>query len=187
MVDPTRRVLVVCTANVSRSPMGEALLRARVASAGLPVEVHSAGVEADRHRLPVDPLAVQAISSYGLDITGHSPRGVTRSLVDDADLVLTMTRDDLRRVVVVVPRAFWYTFTWKELLRRSSGVTSGASWSEWLATAGHQRSARDLMGSEPNDDVVDPYSGTAEDRVRCAAELAQLADALVGVWRRLAW
>lgn len=178
---------MVCTANVCRSPMGEALLRDRVTRAGLPVQIHSAGVEADRHQLPVDPLAIHAVSSHGLDISDHRPRGVTRAMVTEADLVLTMTRNDLRRVAIVVPRAFPSTFTWKELVRRSSSVAVGASWTEWLAAVGKGRSARDLLGDDPADDVVDPYGGTAEDRMQCAAELARLADDLVAVWKRLTW
>ena len=186
-MDGRRQVLVVCAANVCRSPMGEALLRDRVTRAALPIDVSSAGVDADRHQLPVDPLAVRALAEHRLDVSGHQPRAVSRPLVDGADLVITMTRDDLRRVAVMVPRAFSHTFTWKELVRRSVGLMPGLSWVEWLLAVGERRSARDLMGDDPDDDVADPYGGSFDDRVRCADELARLADRLVGVWGSLAW
>ena len=186
-MDGRRQVLVVCAANVCRSPMGEALLRDRVTRADLPIDVSSAGVDADRHQLPVDPMAVRALSSHRLDVSGHEPRAVTRSLIDRSDLVITMTRDDLRRVAVAVPRAFSHTFTWKELVRRSLGVASGLTWVDWLLAVGEGRSARDLMGDDSDDDVADPYGGTFDDRVRCADELARLADRMTGVWASLAW
>lgn len=174
----TRHLLVVCTANVCRSPMGASLLRRSLAGAGLDIAVSSAGVRAGQHALPVDALAVEAMAQRGLDISGHQPTQVTQALVAGADMVLTMTRQDLREVVVASPEAFRRTFTWKQVIRRSAEASCEPGWESWLAALNQGRSARDLLAHEPADDIPDPYGRPLADHLACADELATLADQL---------
>jgi protein-tyrosine-phosphatase/DNA-binding transcriptional ArsR family regulator len=62
------RVLFLCTGNSARSPMAEALARARSGGA---VEAYSAG----SHPRPVHPNAVRVMSEeHGLDLAGHASR-----------------------------------------------------------------------------------------------------------------
>ena len=74
---PKLRVLLVCRANVCRSPMGEALLRRRLGSMGLhrQVAVASAGTTAVRGQ-PPDPRAKAALAAAGCP----PPRGASRPL-----------------------------------------------------------------------------------------------------------
>src|SRR5688500_14498534 len=72
-------VLVVCTANICRSPMVEGLLRHRLADAVAEATIAAAGVRATEPE--VDPRAVSAISSFGPDLTGHCPRQLTREII----------------------------------------------------------------------------------------------------------
>ncbi|WP_460901052.1 low molecular weight protein-tyrosine-phosphatase [Paraburkholderia jirisanensis] len=80
-----KRVLVVCTGNICRSPMAQALLAHRVDS----VSVESAGIHALIGRT-ADPLAVTLMRERGLDIKAHRGRQLSSGLCAESDLVLVM-------------------------------------------------------------------------------------------------
>lgn len=81
------RIIVVCTGNICRSPMAEALLRARL---GARVEqVASAGTGA-LVGYPADPMAIDVAGEYGLDLTAHRAQQATLPLLSSMDLVLTL-------------------------------------------------------------------------------------------------
>jgi len=65
----TPRVLFLCTGNSARSQMAEGFLRHY---AGDRYEIHSAGLEPR----PVNPLAIQAMSEIGIDISGQRSKAV---------------------------------------------------------------------------------------------------------------
>lgn len=83
-------VLVICTANVCRSPVGEAVLRDRLSRKGFDDwVVGSAGTWAlDESRAA--PYSVELMAEQGIDISIHRARLVSEALLADADLVLCM-------------------------------------------------------------------------------------------------
>jgi len=92
-------VLFVCVGNICRSPMAEALLRARLGTQG---RVESAGLNAlEGH--PADPMAQQLMSERGLDLSAHRARQLTPSLARGFDLVLVMEAGHQREVEEVAP------------------------------------------------------------------------------------
>lgn len=86
-------IVVVCTANICRSPMAEALLRHALQGQPDPLRqwrVVSAGVAA-QHGAPVSANSVAALKKVGLDLSGHRSQPLTAELANEADLILVMT------------------------------------------------------------------------------------------------
>ncbi len=78
--------------------MAEVMLRQAVEAAGLSgIEVSSAGIGA-WDGSPASEAAYLVLLERGFDLSGHRARLLTRALVDEADLVLTMARSHLGRV-----------------------------------------------------------------------------------------
>ena len=64
----TDGIVVLCTANVCRSPMAAALLARRLSELGVTARVRSAGML--RGGDPPLPEAVSVMAGYGIDIAG---------------------------------------------------------------------------------------------------------------------
>src|SRR3989440_719266 len=93
----TQHVLFVCTGNICRSPLAAALLERALKERGLDVNVTSAGTGA-WDGAPASEGAYLVGLERGLDLSGHRARLLTRELVEQADLILTMARHHRARV-----------------------------------------------------------------------------------------
>ncbi|MDP1580957.1 MAG: low molecular weight protein arginine phosphatase [Candidatus Didemnitutus sp.] len=86
-------IIIVCTANICRSPMAEGLLAHALTGQEEPlrsIRVLSAGVAArvgDR----VSENSVLAMKKVGIDIAAHRAQPLTQELLDDALAVFCMT------------------------------------------------------------------------------------------------
>lgn len=88
-----KNVLFVCTGNICRSPLAEVLLREHVSREGFDgrVQVSSAGTYALNGNKATGS-AVQAAAGWGLDLSAHRAREVSKRIMEESDLVLGMTR-----------------------------------------------------------------------------------------------
>jgi protein-tyrosine-phosphatase len=97
-------ILFVCTANICRSPVAEALLRSQLELAGYgDWVVSSAGTWADRGE-PASEHSVQLLSEMGLDISAHRSRPVDAAALAEADLVLTLEMGHAEALRAEFPR-----------------------------------------------------------------------------------
>jgi low molecular weight protein-tyrosine phosphatase len=92
-----KRILMVCTGNICRSPMAEVVLARRLRDKGLSTAVESAGLGA-LVGWPADPIACELMKARGLDLSSHRARQLTREMLRRADLVLTMEAGQQRAV-----------------------------------------------------------------------------------------
>lgn len=98
MTEPTKHILLVCTGNICRSPLAAALLERALAERGSEgLAVSSAGTGA-WDGAPASEGAYLVALERGLDLSSHRARLLTRELVEQADLVLTMARHHRARV-----------------------------------------------------------------------------------------
>ncbi len=85
-----KKILVLCTGNVCRSPTAEYLLRKSLDAKSYSVE--SAGIGAVVNSAP-ESLAEKVALAHHLDISSHRSRQVTMDMLRWADLVLVMERN----------------------------------------------------------------------------------------------
>lgn len=175
-------VLVLCTANVCRSPAAAALLSQRLAGAEPAVPVRSAGLLPGGS--PALPEMRAVMGGYGADLAGHVSRTVSASDLAGAALVIAMAREHLRHAVVLAPQSWPVAFTLKELLRRGERAgprRPGETLAAWLARVHDGREKRALLGASPDDDVADPAGGPPEAYAATAALLAELTTRLASL------
>jgi protein-tyrosine phosphatase len=107
-------VLFVCTGNICRSPIAEALLQSRSRDLGLPVSAGSAGSWAQFGN-PATSNAIVAARGMGLEIEEHRARPLRDHLITGSDLILCLAREHCDEVLDLVPEAAPKTFALKEL------------------------------------------------------------------------
>ena len=85
-----KTVLFVCTANICRSPMAEAIFNALAEDGGFPLRAESAGTAAQEGR-GMAPNAVAALEEAGIYAKPHGARRVSEAMIEGCELVLTMS------------------------------------------------------------------------------------------------
>ncbi|MDS2172030.1 low molecular weight phosphatase family protein [Nesterenkonia sp. CL21] len=165
-------VLTVCTGNICRSPAMERLfvqVFADAAEEGL--RVHSGGTYAHDGE-DMQPPMKQRVADYGADADDFTARQVTAAMVEEADLILTATREHLEDVTAEVPGARARAFTVREVGRLAEHLGRDAVRAQLRDVVGEGATQRDRIAAVvplldrarqdagrpgPDDDVVDPY------------------------------
>ncbi len=139
-------ILFVCTANICRSPVAEALFADWVRRQGLPGEwrVISAGTWAEAGA-EAATYGREVMAQQGLDLAAHRAQRVEGPLLAQADLVLCMTRSHA------------------EALR-----------AEFPQQAGRIRLLSSMVGASY--DVADPYGGPKRGYEAMVRELRDLIE-----------
>ncbi|HRW20152.1 MAG TPA: low molecular weight protein-tyrosine-phosphatase [Dermatophilaceae bacterium] len=97
-LDPRpRRISMICTGNICRSPMAEIVLRQLLDEAGIvDVEVTSAGMGGWHVGEGADPRTVQVLHRHGYDGSAHIAAQFAPGYFDDHDLLLAADRGHYR-------------------------------------------------------------------------------------------
>lgn len=176
------RILAVCTGNICRSPAAEAHLRAALGPGG-GVEVRSAGLHA-RAGAPVAPWMAELLE---VPLEGFVARQLTSPEVAEADLVLTMTREQRSAVVSGTPTAVRRTFALREFaelvaLAAGSGVQiPGDSAGERLAALVPLVPRFRAMRRGADDDIDDPFGGDRAGYARALLSIRTAVETIASV------
>ncbi len=84
--------------------MAEGLLNSIAKKNNLDIEAKSAGVYAFDGDV-ANKNAVSALEALGIDISGHKSQHVSKELVDEVDLILTMSRSHKKTLIMNYPNA----------------------------------------------------------------------------------
>ncbi|MFJ8065573.1 low molecular weight protein arginine phosphatase [Psychrobacillus sp. NPDC096426] len=138
-------ILFVCTGNTCRSPMAEAILKARNIEN---INVRSAGIYA-MDGGEMSRYGQMVLEKESIPFT-HESAAMKESLIDWADLVLTMTASHKQSIIYAFPQAISKVYMYKEYVTPKSPY-----------------------------DVSDPYGGDLRTYERTFQELQTLTDELV--------
>lgn len=190
MTDERFSLLVVCHANLCRSPMAERLARLvladRMGASAADFEVTSAGTHA-RDGMPMHPYATEVLRWHGASDSDFRSRRVTADLVESADLVLTATRAQRADCVTLAPRSVRHTFTILQFGRLATALHPRSLTGVWPP----QRRLRTLIEQLPavrsevpvapraEDDLPDPVQQPMAMFRRCARDIQWTTNVMV--------
>ena len=94
-------ILIVCTGNTCRSAMAEGILKKTASDNNIDnLHICSAGTAAI-NGAPATDFAVVAAGHWGVDISNHKSQSLTKELIKNSDLILTMGSEHVERILAV--------------------------------------------------------------------------------------
>lgn len=151
-------IVTVCTANICRSPMAEALLKHALRAQPEPLKswkVVSAGVAA-RAGDRVSENSVTALNKVGIDIKAHRSQPLTRQLLDDALVVLCMTESHRAMIQFHFDPAPRHIYLFREFMPRAA-----------------------------DKEICDPYGGSLAEYEACRDEMVEAIPGLMEFFKKL--
>ncbi len=165
------QILVVCTGNICRSPMGEVVLRARVEELGLEYEVSSCGVSSEESGNPIYPPAARILRENGYPIPHRRARRASVQDLRSSGLILAMTVGHARSLRPMCEQAdvpLERVHLWREFDGTAVSALGGCFGDDGVLSGpisgGSKRGYSDFYSSGGDYDVPDPwYTGDFEE------------------------
>jgi protein-tyrosine-phosphatase len=151
-------IVTVCTANICRSPMAEALLRHALKAQPEPLKslrIVSAGVAA-RPGDRVSENSVTALKKVGLDLKGHVSQPLTKQLLDEALAIFCMTESHRAMIQLTFDPVPRHVYLFREFMPRSA-----------------------------EKEIGDPYGGPLTEYEACRDEMVEAIPSLVEFLKEL--
>ncbi len=93
-------ILFVCSGNACRSPIAEGILKKKLYPIFTDrIKIHSAGTLGIENH-PATANAVSVAKEKGVDIFAHSSKGITKKIVEEADLIFVMANQHRNYIAV---------------------------------------------------------------------------------------
>jgi protein-tyrosine-phosphatase len=184
--DPIAEILVVCTANICRSPLAMVMLEHRVRERlgeDAPVWVRSSGVHA-RDGYPAAEESLRQADLRGLDLRRHRGSVTTADEVASADLVLVMSERQRSLLAGMHSAGARWTFTLPEFARLCGALKPvddpSMSPRERIRFVVRLANGSRAYVSRPDgaEDVADPYGGPRRGYEVMATEVERYVDAI---------
>ncbi len=99
-----KRILYVCTGNTCRSPMAQGLTNKYAKEHGLDISAISAGIFAEEN-LGISENANKVLHKEGIDMSYHKARQITEGDIENASVIICMTRQHALAVVSIYPQS----------------------------------------------------------------------------------
>ena len=167
------RLLFVCTGNICRSPAAAIAARAAAIEGGGLVHIGSAGTRAVIGS-GVHPATAAALARRGLGAAGHVAQDISRTLIEQADLILTMSTQQRSEVLELTPTALGRCFTLREFVRLTSAPGLEYDTPKALIAAASRMRGMSLG----DNDVLDPLSPASPGHDATVAMIVDLVDLL---------
>ncbi|WP_353893171.1 low molecular weight protein arginine phosphatase [Proteinivorax hydrogeniformans] len=140
-------ILIICTGNTCRSPLAAAYLNSITRE---DTKVESAGLMAVE-RLPASENSIKVADKENIDLSSHKSKQVDQQLIDNADLILTMTEGHKRNLLALFPQSEGKVYTLTEHSLKNSKDDKAAQ----------------------NGDICDPFGQSLAQYERCFRQIKQ--------------
>lgn len=109
-----KKIMFVCTGNVCRSPMAQYYFNQKIAEQNLGDKfiAYSCGINANIKQ-KATPNAIDAIKSYGVDMSSHQATRLENSNIFECDLIITLTDFHKRLIETTYPKLKEKVYTLK--------------------------------------------------------------------------
>ena len=179
---PAPNILVVCTGNLCRSPLGAALLRRRLERDGVAAEVTSVGLGAPLGRSP-DRKLQRVANDLGVDVSDHQSRPVSEEHLRWAGLILTMTGEQTAQLHRLDATTEGRTATLRSAAWRAGLLPSRQlPFADWVALLAADVPLAERAKNDTAYDIADPIGGPLRLYRAMGDEVDRLMRALVSRW-----
>ncbi|MBR1802719.1 MAG: low molecular weight protein arginine phosphatase [Clostridia bacterium] len=107
------KIMFICTGNICRSAMAEAMMKKMAKDNQKNIEVYSCGISADDGDIPTQH-AIDTMEQYGIDLKKHRATHIRYSNIEEMDLILCATTSHKMSVLRLYPQLEGKVFTIKE-------------------------------------------------------------------------
>lgn len=107
------KIMFVCTGNICRSAMAEAICRKMAEKKNKEVEIYSCGITAYTGDWSTEN-AIEVMEEIGIDLKKHRATNIKESKIEEMDLILCATTNHKKSVIHQYPSLKEKTYTIKE-------------------------------------------------------------------------